>query len=174
VTPQEAAAHWSDLAKESAAKCVAPTEKTDPEAMFRAEYATAQQRNAANGLDPVAAANARTLAFVAERLTATTGITLAPLGALTVEALRERLRRVEMERYEIKAAICDEEGDDLGAAWHRCEARALLTEDPQDKMRATVAFERHMAAQHLRNGTTPAPGSPSAEEIISEMRRIAP
>jgi hypothetical protein len=122
VTPQEAAAEWSDLAKESAAR----------------------------------AANE------------------APLGALTVEALYDRLREAEATVRDIEAEISDRQGDETCAAWHRCRARATRTQDPQDKARAVAAFQHHMAARHLREGTRPKPGEVDEAEILEAMLRIAP
>jgi hypothetical protein len=116
VTPQEAAAHWSDLAKESAARAGLPMPRT---------ILTAGRQGP--GLPSLAPLSFEELCRI--RRVRLAELDSARAAALEAEAdLDDYFRHVEM------------------AAYHRCKARALRTGDPQDKLRADAALASAEAA----------------------------
>jgi hypothetical protein len=128
---------------------------------------------------------AHTMAFMAERVTATTGLdlmTTAPtLDGLSVNGLYDRkdsLRRlidvVTAEMHDADEALCLRQRDETWATWHRLSARALRTGDEKDKQRADTAWADAMAEGHLKRGTKPEPGSRWEAEVNAAMERMAP
>jgi hypothetical protein len=134
--------------------------------------------------DPVARAQAKTLAWVATRITRQTGlpvVTGPALDALSVDALYDHKETLGRERDEVEArihdvdeAICRAQGDREAETWHRLRARAYRTRDPKDDARARTAWADMMAAYFLRSGKRPDPSEHGAAEIEAAMARIAP
>jgi hypothetical protein len=98
--------------------------------------------------DPVARAQAKTLAWVATRITRQTGLPVAttldeqPTEELyrISKSLRLQAQEAEAQRHTVEALIDDRLGRVEWATWHRCAARALRTGDAKDKGREAEAF----------------------------------
>jgi hypothetical protein len=146
VTAHTAAAEWSDLAKESAARAAVPgwAEGNDLEEAFRA------------------ATEAPLGALTVEALYARR------------KALHRKIELLYADSHDTDEALSEQQGDASWATWHRLMARSLRTGDAQDQLRADAAWARAMAEGHLRRGTQPAPTDHRAADVLAEMGRIAP
>jgi hypothetical protein len=86
-----------------------------------------------------------------------------------IMAQYRRIDREQAKLHDLQAQQDAEEGDTLGAEWHRLQALAHRERTPENTERAHRAWLVSMAASHLRRGSVPAEGDHEAEAVLAVM-----